>query len=599
MVKKTKLRPRRLFKDKNTNRFYYIIDGKKKYVKVPDKTTDKQIAKINIQNIIPIPVRRKRIRKPSEVKPITNQQIVSKLVPIAPVSSNLSQSRLFKGKEAKTPEEEKKLEEEKKKLEDEKKKSDDEKKKLEDEKKSLEDEKKKLSDEIRRLDDEKRKTEDENRLREIQRQRDILEEERKKLQEDAKNLNNDFNELKKYIKQLNDREDDLEKKEKQLRKREEGITLAERMAQLSRESSPVLSETSSVSSERIPKPSKSGISPALEDIIKSKTKTPQEKVNEFIKTSIEEKQAKKEELNLEPEYVNPEEANEGDIGYEESKEDNTIRESKTEINKPTLKGITKKLKDIVITEYAGNFNYPEFVNWWENSTYGTYKTPTQNQFEKNATDLLPEVEGKSRDELIREARLQYVYSSTATNTGRGAYANDNDGIYNDELQEIFADKTNKFLPVIASDKMDTLLTLVDKDTKKFGWIQNTEPSSSMGRHWVAYFIDIPNLEINYFDSLVENNGEPTKQSLKGLKKIIDKINPEYYLKLKTNLVMLQNNRSSNCGYFALKFLMDRYRNIPFRTATMYDKITGYNSDDDVIEGDGEGEKMIRKFKRYL
>lgn len=593
MVKKTKLRPRRLFKDSKTNRYFYLINGKKTFVKVPSQVSEKQIATINIKNILPVRTRTKRIRQPSEVKPITNQQIVSKLVPIAPVSANLLGSRLFKGKEAKTPEEEKKLEEEKKKLEEEKKKSDDEKKKLEDEKKkledekkSLEDEKKKLSDEIRRLDDEKRKTEDENRLREIQRQRDILEEERRKLQEDAKNLNNDFNELKKISEELRQREIDLNKEIKYYKDRTGGISLEERLNQLTPTSSPVLSETSSVSSERIPKASKSGISPALEDIAKSKTKTPQEKVNEFLKTSI----AQKEELNLEPEYVNPEEANEGDIGYEESK---------TEIKKPTLKGIKKKLKDIVITEYAGKFNYPEFVNWWENSTYGTYKTPTQNQFENNATDLLPEVEGKSRDELIREARLQYVYSSTATNTGRGAYANDNDGIYNDELQEIFADKTNKFLPVIASDKMDTLLTLVDKDTKKFGWIQNTEPSSSMGRHWVAYFIDIPNLEINYFDSLVENNGEPTKQSLKGLKKIIDKINPEYYLKLKTNSVMLQNNRSSNCGYFALKFIMDRYRNIPFRTATMYDKITGYSSDDDVIEGDGEGEKMIRKFKRYL
>jgi len=600
MVKKTKLRPRRLFQEKD-GRYFYLINNKKKFINTGQITTQKQIAKINIQNVLPIPVRRKRIRKPSEVKPITNQQIVSKLVPIAPVSANLSSSRLFKGKDTKTPEEEKKLEEEKKKLEDDKKKSDDEKKKLEDEKKSLEEEKKKLSDEIRRLDDEKRKTDDENRLREIQRQRDILEEERRKLQEDAKNLNNDFNELKKYIKEINDREDNLEKKEKQLRKREEEqITLAQKLDELTRKSSPSLSETLSVSSERIPKPSKSGISPSLEDIAKSKNKSPMEKINEFLSTPIVDKEA---QIDLTPEYVNPEETNEGDIGYEESKEDKKL---------PTLKGIKKKIEGIVKKEYRGN-NYSDFVNWWKTSTYSGNKVPTETQFNSVSIPELYEILGYSSQaemdnadvEEVRRKREQIfaeappVMSSTATNTGRGAYANDNNGIFNDELQQIFADKTNKFLPVIASDKMDTLLKLVDKDTKKFGWIQNTEPSSSMGRHWVAYFIDISNLEINYFDSLVENNGEPTKQSLKGLKKIIDKINPEYYLKLKTNSVMLQNNRSSNCGYFALKFIMDRYRNIPFRTATMYDKITGYTSDDDFIEGDDEGEKMIKKFKRYL
>lgn len=133
--------------------------------------------------------------------------------------------------------------------------------------------------------------------------------------------------------------------------------------------------------------------------------------------------------------------------------------------------------------------------------------------------------------------------------GYGDYENDDDGIFNDELQEIFKDKMNKFLPVIASDKMDTLLPLVNKDTKKFGWIQNTEPSSSMGRHWVAYFIDVPNMEVNYYDSLVENDGLPQKESMKGLKKIIDKIHPEYYLKFKYSTIRDQNPSSKKLRIF--------------------------------------------------
>jgi len=645
MVKKTKLRPRRLFYDDKNNRYFYLINKKKKFINIGQIVSQKQISKINIQNIIPIKTRRKRIRKASEVKPITNQQIVTRLIPIAPVSANLSESRLFKGQEI---EDKKKVEEEKKKIEELKKKSEEEKKsftdsikKLDEEKQKIQDDNKKIVSEIKRLDEEKKKSEEIQRLNAIRLEAGILKEEKNKLEKqqkvidaDLKRIDDDKKKVQVIFKQEFDRlneikrerdiiEDarkqsirlqnaELTRRESELKKQEDETrkikqqTLLERMEQLNQRATPTLSESESSTPTRIPKPSKppSPSVPVLET----------DRIINFMTP----------EIDLTPEPVNIEEANEGDIGYEtkdeeddgegESKEDTTIMETKEEKPiKKALPGIKKKLESIVKNEYAGNFNYPEFINWWENSKYGKYKTPSQNQFNiASITDLYEMLGYSSQAEMdnagaeeIRKRREQmyaeapYVMSSTATNTGRGNYTNDNDGIYNDELQKIFSDKTNKFLPVIASDKMDTLLKLVDNDTKKFAWIQNSENSKSMGRHWVAYFIDIPNLEINYFDSLVENGGEPTKQSLKGLKKIIDKINPEYYLKLKTNSVMLQNIKSSNCGYFALKFIMDRYRNIPFRTATMYDKITGYKSDDDVIEGDGEGEQMISKFKRYL
>ena len=131
---------------------------------------------------------------------------------------------------------------------------------------------------------------------------------------------------------------------------------------------------------------------------------------------------------------------------------------------------------------------------------------------------------------------------------------------------------------------------VDEDTKRFGWIQNTEPSDSMGRHWVAFFIDIPEMEINYYDSLVENGGEPSEESLMGLKDIIDKINPEYYLLIKFNRVREQNPSSKNCGYLALKFILDRYAYKDFKESSGYGKI-----ENDYIDG----ERNIEKFKKYL
>jgi hypothetical protein len=195
------------------------------------------------------------------------------------------------------------------------------------------------------------------------------------------------------------------------------------------------------------------------------------------------------------------------------------------------------------------------------------------------------------DDFILEESDDEIFTIKKKTTGTGKeHENDDDGIYNDELEQIFYDKLHKFVPVISSDEMGVIEKMVNKDTKKIGWIQNTDPRKSKGRHWVAYFINVPEGEINYYDSLVENNGMPSAESMKGLKKIIDKINPEFYLKFKNNLCRFQNPKSNNCGYFSLKFLLDRYSNIPFRECTGYDK---------VVDKYGEGEKMIQKFKRYI
>lgn len=94
MVKKTKIkqRPRRLFKDDKLGKYFYLIDGKKKYIKTGDITSEKQIARINIKNIMPVKVIRKAIRPRTSIKPITNQQVVSKL---APISQNLTDKNMI------------------------------------------------------------------------------------------------------------------------------------------------------------------------------------------------------------------------------------------------------------------------------------------------------------------------------------------------------------------------------------------------------------------------------------------------------------------------------------------------------------------------
>lgn len=491
MVKKTKIkrRPRRLFKDEKTDRYFYLIDGKKKYIKIDKGVTAKAVAKVNIQNILNVPVKRKTVRPRTSITPITSQQVVTKLVPIAGVSANLSDSRLFKPKD----------------------------------------------DEL-----EKRLTKIEERFKPT-------------LVSTAPTSTTTKNPLYNPL---------------------------------------YIPKVSAFDTSRI----MDGLTPprtprSFYDILMGRNKPAEGETN---KPPVTKKMLK-------------------DIPQ------NTFTKALNAYEKDVRKEKKDEKYDLDVTDY-GNF-----LEWQQKSkTYSKYD-PAPYDFWKSDMRFLPYVstlppeEKEDLDTKARKEREKYFMplkegsnimikrpdgaeetkgeAEIPTGTlegflqrGKGAYENDDDGIYNDELQEIFSDKMNKFLPVIASDKMGTLIDLVDKNTKKFGWIQNTEASDSMGRHWVAYFLDIPNMEINYYDSLVENDGQPPKSSMKGLKKIIDKINPEYYMKFKFNQIRDQNPSSKNCGFFSLKFILDRYRNVPFKTATCYDK---------VYENYGEGEMKIKRFKKYL
>jgi hypothetical protein len=66
-------RPRRLYVTKD-NRFYYLINGKKKFIKVPEGMTQKQLQKVNITNIIGGPMRRLK-RKTKKIVPVYSKKI--------------------------------------------------------------------------------------------------------------------------------------------------------------------------------------------------------------------------------------------------------------------------------------------------------------------------------------------------------------------------------------------------------------------------------------------------------------------------------------------------------------------------------------------
>ena len=113
------------------------------------------------------------------------------------------------------------------------------------------------------------------------------------------------------------------------------------------------------------------------------------------------------------------------------------------------------------------------------------------------------------------------------------------------------------------------------------FILNLDPSYKSGSHWVAVFIDTKgDKSIEYYDSYGD---DPPKRFYKDIKKLIDKLDPSIYLKFKVNKIKYQRENSSNCGWFAIKFIMDRFNGIPFKDCTGFSKVL-------------QSERRIRNFK---
>jgi hypothetical protein len=59
----------------------------------------------------------------------------------------------------------------------------------------------------------------------------------------------------------------------------------------------------------------------------------------------------------------------------------------------------------------------------------------------------------------------------------------------DEIAQVLKKKTHHVIPVIASDKIATLLPLVNHTTKQFGFAINSQSEKKPGMHWKAIYFD--------------------------------------------------------------------------------------------------------------
>jgi hypothetical protein len=242
-------------------------------------------------------------------------------------------------------------------------------------------------------------------------------------------------------------------------------------------------------------------------------------------------------------------------------------------------------------------------------------TETQNvAFRRAFKDAIPTVfPGQSKDNFqipnteTLAPFLNEVRGRSSAPSGRGN--GENDGLFNDEIEEIARRSIKNFVPVIASDQINTLSKYVKPGQKEFAFIINTNPSSSDGSgsdghrpgHWRSIFIenrdDFPTVE--YFDPLCE--GRIPNDLLKVCMKIARKMNPEMMFKYKQNMLQRQSKMTSNCGYHALKFIEDRYNGVPYADATGYtDYMEKLNEvKDDSRDGEKDVMKYIKRYESYI
>jgi hypothetical protein len=162
------------------------------------------------------------------------------------------------------------------------------------------------------------------------------------------------------------------------------------------------------------------------------------------------------------------------------------------------------------------------------------------------------------------------------------------GLYSDEIDKMMAPYPN-FLGTIAADEIKTSILPKIKKEGKGGFVINTDSRGQSGKHWFGVYFDAtPNgsKSIEVYDSF---GRDPDRDLLKDIKSVADKLDSPEYLKLKINKIVRQKDTTNTCGYMAAKFLVDRFKGIPFK------ECSGYN---DSIRGEKDIKKVVDKYKKF-
>lgn len=176
--------------------------------------------------------------------------------------------------------------------------------------------------------------------------------------------------------------------------------------------------------------------------------------------------------------------------------------------------------------------------------------------------------------------LNAAYAKMGGTGGIGA-SSSSGALFNTQIEEMMQGKGD-FLGVYSVDQFKKVPK--QKDEWKFSIIANTMPSTTLMGHWVAIKVGEagdgkPTVE--YYDPLAE---PPKPDMMRAIRRLVKRMGVPTPLQFKVNKIQDQSTTSANCGWFAMKFLTDRYEGKPFREASSFNAVVG--------------EKNIKEYKKH-
>lgn len=165
--------------------------------------------------------------------------------------------------------------------------------------------------------------------------------------------------------------------------------------------------------------------------------------------------------------------------------------------------------------------------------------------------------------------------------------NGDEGLSNLQINKYLTKRLPDFVGVHAINQLSEL----SYNKPSISMVVNTKPFPQTG-HWIAVKMlvqnGLPVMEV--FDSLAKDMPKPLHNKLLALAK---KWNPTSDLiQLKINKVLSQG-ATNHCGYFAMKFLLDRHKGQTFKQASGFDKFLH------VLDNSITQEKKILTFKSKI
>ena len=105
---------------------------------------------------------------------------------------------------------------------------------------------------------------------------------------------------------------------------------------------------------------------------------------------------------------------------------------------------------------------------------GNMPEPLKHNFIKDVNDYFDQ----------NEEQMRYQVGEGTTNA-----TIEEEGMTGQDIETILQKKLHTYIPVIASDEIPTLCKYINKNTKEFGFIINSDPHTAKGHHWRSIYIN--------------------------------------------------------------------------------------------------------------